>query len=481
MRRTLAALTTSIFLICAPLAARHYKRPPQTQAVSPKPDWKTVDPEAVAKLREYLRIDTTNPPGNESRGVEWYAKIFDAKGIPYQTGESAPGRGNIVARLKATSANESLPAFVLLNHIDVVPANRQYWTADPFAADERDGYIWARGASDMKSTGIAQLMAFLELHRLHTPLKRDVIFLATADEEDGTKSGARWVVEQHPEWITGAGFVVNEGAGSRADKNGKPIYFGVGAFNKTPAWLKIVATGTAGHGSVPIPESSVNRLIAALEKLRNYKPPLELTPAVERALKSAAPYEQEPWKTRLANLGTWIKDPNARAQLEKEPRYLALLTNTISITGLNGTDKINVIPPEASAQLDCRLLPGWTAERWVAELQGVIGTDHLRIEILQSHPSSPGSSLDTPLHKTIEDAVHALFPGAGVADTTSTGFNDSYYFRVKGITAYGFVPFAMKPEDSTRAHGNDERIAVTSFTDGVHLMWEVVSRFSAAN
>jgi acetylornithine deacetylase/succinyl-diaminopimelate desuccinylase-like protein len=481
MRRTLEALTICIFLLALPIGARRQSSSTQIEPSTSKPDWSAVDAEAIAKLREYLRIDTTNPPGNETRGVEWYAKILDAEGIPYQTGEGTPGRGNIVARLKATASNETLPAFVLLNHIDVVPANRKYWTVDPFAAEMHDGYIWGRGASDMKGIGVAQLIAFLELHRLHVPLKRDVIFLATADEEDGGASGARWVVEQHPEWIAGAGSVVNEGSGARADKDGKPVYFGVGAFNKTPAWLKIVATGNAGHGSVPIPDSSVNRLIAAVEKLRLYKPALELTPAVERALKSTARYEQEPWRSWLQNIATWIHAPEARAELEKEPRYLALLTNTISITGLTGTDKINVIPPEASALLDCRLLPGWTAERWVAELQRVIGTDHLRIDILQSHPSSPESSLDTPLHKTIEESVKALFPGAGVADTTSTGFNDSYFFRVKGITAYGFVPFAMRADDSGRAHGNDERLPVASFTDGVHLMWEVVSRFSRAN
>jgi acetylornithine deacetylase/succinyl-diaminopimelate desuccinylase-like protein len=451
-----------------------------TQAAEPTLDWTALNAESIARLREYIRIDTSNPPGNESRGVAWYAKIFDAEGIPYQTGEVTPGRGSIVARLHATvAAGAAEPAFVLLNHIDVVPASRAYWSVDPFAAEMKDGYIWGRGATDMKSVGVAQLIAFLELHRQHVPLRRDVIFLATADEEDGTVSGAKWVLEQKPDWVAGAGFVINEGSGARADTNGKVVYVGIGAFNKTTAWLRIVATGPAGHASVPIADSSVNKLIAALDRLRTYQPPIELTPAVERALKSSAPYEPEPWRTRLAHIDTWIQTPEARAELEKEPHYLALVTNTISITGLTGTNKINVIPPEASALVDCRLLPGWTADRWVAELRRVIHDDGVRIEVLHSYPKSPESSLDTTLHTAIEETVHRLYPDAGVTATTSTGFNDSYFFRERGITAYGFVPFAMLPDDG-HAHGNDERIPVQSFTNGVRLMWEVVYDFSHA-
>ena len=181
------------------------------------------------------------------RGVAWYVKIFDAEGIPYQTGEVAPGRGSIVARLHDTApASSAEPAFVLLNHIDVVPASLRNWSVYPFAAEMKDGYISGRGATDMKSVGVAQLIAFLELHRQHVPLRRDVIFLATADEEDGTVSGAKWVVEQKPDWVAGAGFVINEGSGARADANGKVVYVGIGAFNKTTAWLRIVATGSGG-------------------------------------------------------------------------------------------------------------------------------------------------------------------------------------------------------------------------------------------
>ena len=183
------------------------------------PEWPKLDEEAVKNLSEYIRVDTSNPPGNEARAVDWFKKIFDAEGIPYDTAESAPGRGNIVARLKSSKPNGE-PALILLNHMDVVPVSREYWTVDPFAGLVRDGYVWGRGAEDMKSTGIAQLMVFLELHRAQVPLRRDVIFLGTADEEAGGLFGPGWLLKNKPEWTAGAGFLLTEGANTPAGDSG---------------------------------------------------------------------------------------------------------------------------------------------------------------------------------------------------------------------------------------------------------------------
>jgi acetylornithine deacetylase/succinyl-diaminopimelate desuccinylase-like protein len=440
-------------------------------------DWEAAEKEAVEKLGAYIRVDTSNPPGTEQRGVEWLAKVFDAEGIAYETGESAPGRGNIVARLKGAGGE---PALVLLNHIDVVPSNPEFWSVDPFSGVVKDGFVWGRGALDMKSTGIAQLMAFLMLHRMKVPLRRDVIFLATADEEAGGEFGAGWVVKNRPEWIRGAGFLLNEGARSAADKSGKVRYIGVGATEKTPAWLKLVATGTPGHGSVPRPASAVNKLIAALERLRKHEEtaPLEVTPPIERAFRSMAAYEEEPWRTRFRDIGAFLKTPNARAELVKRPGVLALLHNTISITGLEGTKKINIIPPIATALLDCRLLPGWTIERWVAEVKRIADDDSIKVEVVLNFPQ-PESPVDTPLHAAIAAATKELYPQAGMAETVSAGFTDSHFFREKGIVSYGFGAFAIGEEEGGRAHGNDERIAVKAFTAGVRLYWEVVHRFAS--
>jgi acetylornithine deacetylase/succinyl-diaminopimelate desuccinylase-like protein len=448
--------------------------PALAQSKADSTDWSALEKEAVQKLSDYIRVDTTNPPGNEILAAQWYAKIFDAEGIPYQIAESAPGRGNIAARLKGEGSE---PALILLNHMDVVPVTRAYWTEDPFSGLVRDGYIWGRGSIDMKSLGIAELLAFLELHRMRVPLKRDVIFLGTADEEAGGKMGAGWVTENKSEWIRGAGFLITEGAGSLADNAGKPIYFGIGPTEKTPGWLRLTAKGRSGHGSIPIADSAPNRLIAALSRLREYRSPIELTPPIEAMLKTHAPYEPEPWRSRFADPKKFLAEPDAYDVLAKErPEILARLTNTIAITGLKGSNKTNIIPTEASAEIDCRLLPTWTIDRWIAQVQKIIDDPSIKVEtILNFAPAV--SPMNTPLDASIEKAVHELDPGAGVVQSVDSGFTDSHYFREKGIVSYGFEPFAITEEDDERVHGDNERIPVKNYTDGVRLLWNAVYDF----
>ena len=166
----------------------------------------SLEDEAVTWLKAFLKVDTINPPGNEARAVDFYSRIFDAEGIEWQSAESAPGRGNIWARLKGGDK----PAIVLLQHTDVVPADENYWTVDPLSGEEKDGYIWGRGAIDMKGAGIVQLATFLHLHREKLKLNRDVIFVASADEEAGGLFGAGWLIENHPEIFAGAGLLLNE-------------------------------------------------------------------------------------------------------------------------------------------------------------------------------------------------------------------------------------------------------------------------------
>ena len=476
MPRSLRWISVAVFLSAAAMLAVTSPRAAAPSRADVSLDWPKLNDEAVEKLSSYIRVDTSNPPGNEVRAADWYAKIFEAEGIPYETAESAPGRGNIVARLKGAGTE---PAMILLNHMDVVPVSREYWTVDPFAGLIRDGYLWGRGAEDMKSLGIAELLAFLELNREHVPLRRDVIFLGTADEEAGGNAGAGWVVQNRPNWISGAGFLLTEGSSSRADNSGRPIFFGVGPTEKTPGWLKLTARGRSGHGSVPIPNSAPNRLIAALDRLRNDRPPLEVTPPVESALRSVAPYEQEPWRSRFLNLRGFVTSPDAYPELQKRPEILALLTNTISITGLEGSKKINIIPPSASALLDCRLLPGWTIDRWRDQVRKIVQDDSIEIETVLNFPPAV-SPVDTPLYAAIEDAVKRLHPDTGVAKTVLGGFTDSHFFRERGIVSYGFEPFALAEEDTRRVHGNDERISVKAYTGGVRLLWEVVYNFSRA-
>jgi acetylornithine deacetylase/succinyl-diaminopimelate desuccinylase-like protein len=449
----------------------------RAQSTAGSPDWHALENEAIQKLSAYIRVDTTNPPGNEIRAAQWYAKIFQTEGIPYQIAESAPGRGNIIARLKGSG---SAPALILLNHMDVVPVSRAYWTVDPFAGLIRDGYLWGRGSIDMKSLGIVELLTFLELHRMHVPLQRDVIFIGTADEEAGGNFGAGWVTKDRPQWIAGAGFMLTEGAGSLADDSGKPMYFGVGPTEKTPAWLRLTATGRSGHASVPITDSAPNRLIAALDRLRQYRPPIELTPPVEAMLRTHAAYEPEPWRSRFANPKEFLAQRDAYDDLlTKRPEILARLTNTISITSLKGSNKTNIIPSEASAELDCRLLPGWTIDRWVAQIRSIIDDPSIRIDVILNFPPAV-SSTDTPLFASIQKAVHELDPGAGVVQSVDAGFTDSHYFRDKGIVSYGFEPFALTQEDEERVHGDNERIPIKNYTDGLHVLWNIVYDFARA-
>jgi acetylornithine deacetylase/succinyl-diaminopimelate desuccinylase-like protein len=439
-------------------------------------DWDKAKTEATEKLGEYVRIDTTDPPGNESRAVEWLKKIFQAEGIPFEAGESAPGRGSIAARVKGQGRE---PALVLLSHIDVVPVNREFWTADPFKAEIRDGYLWGRGSVDTKSLGIAELETLLLLHRYRVPLKRDVIYRAPAVAEAGGLAGAGWVMKTHPEWVAGAGFLINEAARARVDDQGKPWFFLFGETEKTPGWLKLTAKGRAGHGAVPNPDSAVNHLVAALERLRTRKPVLEVTPAVERALKSRAPYEQEPWRGRYQNIRAFVQQPGAYEELLKRPAVLAILVNTINITGLEGSNKINIVPAAASALVDCRLLPGTTIEKWVDEIKRTVQDDSIAIEVVLNFPPAE-SPAESPLREAIKTVLARRFPGIGLADVVEGGFTDSHFFRDKGIASYGFGPFPMSEPDLLRVHGNDERIPVQTFREGVQTFYEIVEEFSRA-
>jgi acetylornithine deacetylase/succinyl-diaminopimelate desuccinylase-like protein len=447
-----------------------------TSAQNPPLDWTRINQEALDKLAEYVRIDTTNPPGNEIATAKWFGQIFRAEGIPYEIAESEPGRGNVVARMKGTGSE---PALILLAHMDVVPASRQFWTVDPFAAVVKEGYLWGRGTLDMKGLGTAELMAFLLLYRNHVPLRRDVIFLATADEEAGGVYGAAWVVKNRPAWISGAESLVTETASAYAEENGGPRQYRIILGEKAPAWMKLTSKGRAGHAAYPNPESATNRMIAALERLRTTPQPLEVTPVARQALHTQAAYEPEPWRSRFQDIDAYVKTPGAYNELLKRPAVLTQLSNTISITMLEGSNKINVVPTVATAQLDCRLLPGITIEQWIQRLRATIQDDSITVETV-FHFKPNDSPADTPLSREIKTSVSRLFPQAVVVDDLQPSFTDSHWFRDLGIVSYGFPIFPVSAADRARVHGNDERISIAAYEEGVRLMWEFVFDFSKA-
>src|SRR5216110_70482 len=441
-------------------------------------DWKALGDEATALLSQYLRINTTNPPGNEIAAARWLQAVLRRDGIEAQVFEPAPGKANLYARLAGDGTARPV---ILLNHMDVVLATREYWTVDPFGGLIKDGYVWGRGALDMKGEGIAQLMTMLVLKRARVPLKRDVIFLATSDEEIGAGVGAAWIAERRPDLVRGAEFLLNEGGLTRAGPGGEGVqFYGVGTTEKSPYWLDVIAHGTAGHGSRPTPDNPVHRLIRALSRIAAWQTPLTVTPTVERYLHDLATIETDGARRAwLADVRAALRDSAAARALTADLTYNALLRNTISITGLKGSDKTNVIPPVASAALDVRLLPAQEPAAFLAELVRVVNDS--AVTITPQGPNWPAteSSADTELFRAIVAAARARDPDALVTTPPLTGFTDSHYFRRLGIVSYGLSPFPLSQAESRGVHGNNERVSLDDLAFGVHFMYDVVARIGA--
>lgn len=438
-------------------------------------NWDAIQKESVELFIQYLKLDTTNPPGNEIKAANFFAEICKREGIEYKVFEPFPGRGTLWARLKGDGSQRPV---VLLNHTDVVPHNPEFWSVPAFSGQIKDGFIYGRGAQDMKSVGLAQFMVMVAMKRAKVSLKRDVIFLATADEEAGGLQGAGWFAKTHPELLGKAEFLLNEGGNNVVDVGGKVLAVGVGPSEKTPAWLRLTATGEPGHGSIPRPNSAVNRLLRALNRLLDYSPEIHLTPAVEQSFKAMAPLMPPEIASKYSNLREAVKDPNFVRMLETDPGAKALTRNTISVTMLSGSNKVNVIPPIATAEIDTRLVPGEKLERWIAELRGVIKDDSIRIDTVLAFEAN-ASPIDTDLVKAVADVVARRYPGAIITHPVLAGFTDSHYFRDMGIHSYGFSPFvAPNRELGGGFHGNDERIGKKAFVEGVKFFYEVVERLA---
>ncbi|HZF40067.1 MAG TPA: M20/M25/M40 family metallo-hydrolase [Blastocatellia bacterium] len=449
--------------------------PVVTRASDHKINWDEVQQEALDLFIQYLKIDTTNPPGNEIRAAEFFAGICKREGIEHQLFEPFPGRGSFWARLRGDGSKRPV---ILLNHTDVVPHDKEFWTVGAFSGAVKDGFIYGRGAMDMKSLGIAQFVTLLTLKRAQIPLKRDVIFLATADEKTGGLNGAGWFAKNHHELIANAEFLFNEGSSNLVDPNGRVLAIGVGPSEKAPAWLRLTATGESGHGSTPRPNSSVNRLLRALNRLLDYTPPIRLAPVVEQSFQSIAPLAPPAQAAKYADIRKAIKDPEFLRQLESEPFARAIIRNTISITVLQGSNKINVIPPAAYAEIDTRLAPGEKLDRWIAELRGVIKDDTIKIEPILSFEAN-ASPVDSDLVKTVAAVGKERYPESIVTYPVLAGFTDSHYFRDLGVMSYGFSPFVAPPRELGGGyHGNDEHIGKKAYVEGVRFFYEVVEQLA---
>ncbi len=428
----------------------------------------------VERLSAYLKIDTINPPGNETRGVEFLAAILDEAGIAYETAESAPGRGNLWARLPAGTSNPE-PGVVLLHHIDVVPANRQYWSFDPLSGEVKDGWIYGRGAIDTKGLGIAQLQAFLALKESGIPLNRDVLLVATADEEAGGFFGAGWLIKERPEIFEDVGYVLNEGGSARVFGDTSAVM--VEVTQKVPLWLRLTAYGQPGHGSAPRVETSVTRMVKALKRISETEFPVRVLEPVANMLEGIAPFQGEQDRQKFATIGHTPPGEDYLIELKlKNPGVHALLRNTCSITRLQGSSKINVIPAEVHAELDCRLLPDQNPEEFITELATIISDRQISIEKIMGFTPAV-STTDTPLYKAIT-RISAVAMDAQVIPTVAGGFTDSHFFRDLGITSYGYSPFAFTTAEFAGVHGNDERVSVKNIREGVRIYFELLQDFA---
>jgi len=421
----------------------------------------TIETEAVEWLKAYLQIETVNPPGNESRAVDYIANIFEQEGIEFNSAESAPGRGNIWARIEGGDK----PALVLLHHSDVVPANEKYWDFDPFSGEIKDGYILGRGALDMKGTGISHLANFINLHRQGKKLNRDVIFIGAADEESGGNFGVGWLVKNHPEIFEGAGLLLNEGGSGY--KSNDSIVFSVEITQKVPVWLRLTAIDTPGHGSSPRSTSSVSRVVKALNIIWNNPFPPRIIPEVEKVFIERSGGLDEPYSSEYRNIKESIKDPIFMKRLQSfSASAHALTRDTCSLTRMMGSSKINVVPPEAWAEVDCRMLPDRTTDEFISDFKALIKDTGVEVELIMSAVPAI-SQTDSELFLAIEDFSKNNYPGSRVAPSVSTGFTDSRFTRGLGIQSYGFNPLISTGDEYSSIHGNNERINEKAFRQSV--------------
>jgi acetylornithine deacetylase/succinyl-diaminopimelate desuccinylase-like protein len=443
-RRTLSALTV-VFLA----SVLSIPRSIAAQGI----DWVKVGEDATRLLQDYVRIDTSNPPGDTRKSADFLAAIFEREGIPVTRYESAPQKAILYARLKATVTPPAGKAIVLLHHMDVVPADRARWHTDPFTPTIQGNDLWGRGSMDMKGLGVAHLMAFLELKRQRVPLTRDVILLAEPDEEVGGAMGARWMIAHHFAELD-PGYVLDEGGfGSRDLFAPDKLVYGISVAEKKLVWLKVRAEGVAGHGSQPHDQNPNDRLVKALGRLIGQPPPpgdFSVLQAMRQRVGAFAPNKFTNAIQHSTIAVTWIR------------------------SGVGDPPKINVIPSVAEAGLDCRVLPGTTRDQWMAEVTRRLGDPSLTIELVNESDDPIVTSSDTGLYRNLEAAIRRRHPDAVVTPMLIPYGTDSNAFRPKGVNSYGIFPAILSAEIVGSMHGDGERVPLDGIREAAQVFFEAL-------
>jgi acetylornithine deacetylase/succinyl-diaminopimelate desuccinylase-like protein len=437
-------------------------------------DWPRYQDMAVDLMQQYLRINTSNPPGNELEAARFFKKQFDQHGIESEIFEYKPGRANIIARLKG---NGSKRPIILLSHMDVVTAEPASWEVDPFAAVIRNDAIYGRGALDMKGEGLLHLMTMILLKREGPPLARDVIFLGTADEEVNDE-GSLWMIANKSDLFKNAEYLLTEGGDNSLDSSGQVRVVGVDVAEKAPFWLRLTATGLPGHGSRPVADGATNRLIRAMSRILDWETPIKLLPAVEKYFKDIAPLQQEPLRSQFANIRQSLNDRAFAKSLTDQREFNFLLRNTISITMLSGSKQTNVIPNAATCNLDVRLLPGENPDEFLNALKAVIADPTIKVENVNRFKPPNSSAVDTELFALIARHTKTNHPTAVITTKMLSGYTESQLYRQLGIIAYGWAPIYTTADEDEGVHGNNERITVKNVRQGTREFYEVVRDIS---
>jgi acetylornithine deacetylase/succinyl-diaminopimelate desuccinylase-like protein len=442
-------------------------------------DFGMVASEAQGWLVDLVRMNTSNPPGNELPAAKYIAALLEKEGIRAEAMESSPGRGIVVARLSVGAVPDPSRALLLMGHTDVVGVDRSKWSHDPFGSEIKDGYLWGRGTIDDKGPLVANLAAFILLKRSGLKLDRDVVFLAESDEEAGG-TGMDFAITQHWEKIA-AGFAINEG-GRTIVKDGKVLYVGVQASEKVSVNVTVIAMGRSGHASIPTRENAVVHLAAAIEKIGNWETPAKPNSITRRYFDELAKLEEPEIAKWMRALDTPEREQQATRHLsELDPVWSSMLRNSIVPTMLEAGIRVNVIPSEARAILNVRLLPGELIGDLVNDMTKLVNDSQVRIEpeVMNRQPSPP-SSLDTDLYRAIEHATQKIFPGAATIPMMSTWATDSSFLRLRNVECYGLVPMPLSEEEIARMHADNERVPVGSIQKAIELVYATVEEFVKA-
>lgn len=438
----------------------------------------SLEAETIAVLQRLIQFDTTNPPGNELPLAKWIHETFTAEGIESEVLVTAPNRGTVIARI---SGEGTAKPVMLLAHMDVVGVERDKWSHDPFGGVVEDGYLYGRGAIDDKGMLAANVMAMLVIHRdvvaKRLKLERDILFVATSDEEAGGAVGLQWLVNNRRDLLD-AEYAINEGGRTRVLPDGKR-YLAIQIAEKVSHTVTITARGPAGHAAIPREGNAIFTLASALARLADYSEPISLMDVTRRFFGELATIwtdvrESSAMRSLASGSGRQIAE--AGALLSTNPVFNAVLRNTISPTFLGGGVRGNVIPAEVSVGLNVRTLPGHSIDDIVSRIKTVVAAHNVEISASTGGVDGPASDPDSPMFAALARTAKELDPEMAVVPYLGTGATESAQLRSLGMNAYGILPFPMVPADEARMHGHDERVPIASLHFGTRLISESVRR-----